>query len=133
MAIDATLSRQRPCTVRRRPGSSERHQDLAVERPCARSLPGCASGDQRGRLLDEEIVELVALLPADDQDIAESASRQEGDVAALPLDHDVRAEGGPVHRLGEIGPSRPAPATSSRSALHARPRRVVQGWSGACR
>src|SRR6185436_17357243 len=63
---------------------------------------------------------LVPLLAADDQDVAESAGREERDVAALPLDHDVRAERRAVHGLGEVRPSQPRAGDELLQALHAR-------------
>jgi hypothetical protein len=82
--------------------------------------------DQGNRLVDEEVVELVALLPADDQDVSEAASREERDVPALPLDDDVRAERRSVHRLGEVRPREPGPGDQLAESLHARARRVVR-------
>jgi hypothetical protein len=85
----------------------EWHQHLAVERHPLGDLPDARAGNERRGLLDEEVVELVPLLAADDQDVAESAGREERDVAALPLDHDVRAERRAVHGLGELRPFQP--------------------------
>ena len=107
-------------------GLVERHEHLAVEGHPLGHLPDPRAGDQRGGLLDEEIVELVALLPADDQDVAEAPGRQEGDVPALSLDDDVRAERGPVHGLDEVGPAEPRAGDQLAEPLHARPGRVVR-------
>src|SRR6185295_7879842 len=90
-------------------------------------LPDARAGNEWRRLLDEEVVELVPLLAADDQDVAESAGREERDMAALPLDHDVRAERRAVHGLGELRPSQPCAGDELLKAFHARARRVVRG------
>ena len=104
----------------------ERHEHLAVEGDPLGDLPDPGAGDQRGGLLDLEVVQLVALLPADDQDVAEAARRQEGDVPALPLDDDVRAERRPVHGLDEVGPAEPRAGDQLPEPLHACPGRIIR-------
>ena len=126
MAIDATPSRRETPDGLAQAGLVERHEHLAVEAHPLGDLPDPRAGDQRGGLLDEEVVELVALLPADDQDVAEAPGRQERDVPALPLDDDVRAERGPVHGLHEVGPAEPRAGDQLAEPLHARPGRVVR-------
>jgi hypothetical protein len=104
----------------------EGDEDLAVEGDPLADLADARARDQRGGLLDEEVVELVALLAADDEDVAEAPGREERDVSALPLDDDVRAEGRAVHRLREIGPIEAGAGDQFAEPVHARPRRVVR-------
>ena len=104
----------------------EGDEDLAVEGDPLADLADARARDQRGGLLDEEVVELVALLAADDEDVAEAPGREERDVSALPLDDDVRAEGRAVHRLREIGPIEAGAGDQLVEPVHARPRRVVR-------
>jgi len=60
--------------------------------------------DQRGGLLDLQVVDLIALLAPDDENVAEAAGRQEPDAARLALDDDVGAERRAVDRLRDVRP-----------------------------
>ncbi len=60
--------------------------------------------DEGARLLELEIVDLVALLAPDEQHVAEAARGQQADPAGLALDDDVAAERRAVHGLGDVAP-----------------------------
>ena len=82
----------------------ERIAHRAVGEHALRHLPDQPARDERRRLLDLEVVHLIALLAPDDQHVAEAARREETDAFGLALDDDVRAERGAVHRVDEVAP-----------------------------
>ena len=85
-------------------GLVERCANRAVGEDALGDLADESPRDQRARLLDLEVVDLVALLATDDQHVAKATRRQKPDAARLALDHDVRAEGGAVDRLRDVLP-----------------------------
>ena len=85
-------------------GLVERRAHAAVGEHPLGHLADEAARDQRGRLLDLQVVDLVALLAADDQHVAEAAGREQADAGRLALDDDVGAERGAVHSLAQRRP-----------------------------
>jgi hypothetical protein len=78
---------------------------------------------QRGGLLDLEVVDLVPLLAADHEHVAEPARGEEAHAPRLALDDDVRAERGAVHGLGDVAPGHRG--SGGRVGAAARPREEV--------
>ena len=82
----------------------ERIAHRPVSEHALRHLADQPARDERRRLLDLEVVDLVPLLAPDDQHVAEPARGDEADPLRLALDDDVRAERGAVHGVGEPSP-----------------------------
>ena len=59
-------------------------------------LPNPVPLDQRLRLVDLEVVELITLLAADGEDVPKASGGDQGHVAGLALDDDVGAQRGSV-------------------------------------
>ena len=73
--------------------------------PCVGSLddtePKPATNDRLGHA-HLEVVEIVALLASDLEDVFEAGCREERRPGALHLDHGVRDQGGAVHDVSDL-------------------------------
>src|SRR5262249_16812516 len=61
--------------------------------------------NQRRRLLDLQVVDLVALLAPDDENVTKAARGEQSDPMSLALDDNVGAECGAVNDLGDLVPA----------------------------
>ena len=105
----------------------ERDDHAAVRGKAFDHLEYPPPGHQRRRLVHVEVVGLVALLPPDEQHVAEAVRGEQGGGAALAFDDRVGGDGRRVQDGGE----RPGRETRLRhqpvEALDHRPRRIVGG------
>src|SRR5881296_4786731 len=87
-----------------RVGFVQRRPHRAVGEHALGDLADQAPRHERARLLDLEVVDLVALLAPDEQHVAEAARGEQADAARLALDDDVAAERRAVHGLRDVAP-----------------------------
>ncbi len=100
--LDAVIFDQ--LTGRRRDrGFVERQQHLTVDiEPLGHFEPAMARHQDRRRF-EKEVVEVVADLASDLDDVAEALRRDQADLGAGALDHGVGHQRGAVHDAVQIG------------------------------
>ena len=111
----------------------ERHQHVAVAVHALGHLQAVAARHQRVGELQEQVVDVVALLGAHLQDVAEAARGDQAEAGAAALDQRVGDQGGAVddHRRCRRASARPL-RSSSVEALQRADRRDRRAWSGIC-
>ena len=103
MAIASMPSATRRCGRRADLGGIERRQHVAVAIHALRHFEAVAARHERVGELQEQVVDVVALLGAHLEDVAEAARGDQAEARAAALDQGVGDERGAVHDVADVG------------------------------
>jgi len=104
----------------------DRGHNLAVAVHALRDLETVAARHQRVGILQEEIVDVVALLGAHLQDVAEAGSGDQAELGAFPLDQRIGDEGRAMYDLAHLGESDAGIGDELAEALQRADRRIMR-------
>jgi len=105
----------------------ERGDDLAVAVDALGDLQAAAAGDQGFGVLQEQVVNIVALLGAHFDDVAKSGGCDQAELRAAALDQRVGDQGGAVHDLADIRKLQAGRGDDLGQALQRADGRVLRG------
>ena len=114
MAIASMPSATRRWAVARTSVGIERGQHVAVAVHAFRHFEAVAARHQRVGELQEQVVDVVALLGAHLQDVAEALRGDQAEARAAALDQGVGDQRGAVHDVADVGERQVAPPAAVR-------------------
>ena len=104
----------------------ERGQHVAVAVEALRHLQAMAARNQRVGEAEKKVVDVVALLGAHFQDVAEAACGDEAEARAGALDQGVGDEGGAMDHVADVGQREPSGVQQFAEALESADRGIVR-------
>ena len=113
-------------------GGIQRGQNVAVAVQPFGHFQAVAAGHQRFGELQEQVVDVVALLGAHLQDVAEAARGDQAEPGAGALDQRVGDQRGAVHRVADVGEGQAGGGQQFGQTLQVRRPMDRAAWSGIC-